>query len=285
MILLSLNGGGTLGYISVGLLAKIERELTFPLYQAFDMVTGVSTGSIIAGMLAMGVPTSEMKRFYLQDGPKLFSNKRTWMFWKPWYDRARLDETVRDTFCKTTFGSSLRLRLMTYATKTSGDIITSTHWKSWDPANQDILLSDAILASCSAPIYFSPYTFGGSSYADGGLSANNPSMCAICEAVTLGANLDSIYNLNINSGKTAGFDNAKKMKTVFDWLPKITQTCISAGVRSVEYEAHSLIGFRNHVIEPLLGLSIDTLEFDKMDKEVDRLWEMHKIELLTNLNV
>ena len=47
-----------------------------------------------------------------------------------------------------------------------------------------VLLSDAILASCSAPTYFDPVHVDNYLLADGGLWANNPSIIALVEAVS-----------------------------------------------------------------------------------------------------
>ena len=48
----------------------------------------------------------------------------------------------------------------------------------------NVPLSDAILASCAAPIYFDPVPVGDILLADGGLWANNPSIMALTEALS-----------------------------------------------------------------------------------------------------
>ena len=52
--ILSLDGGGSLGVYTLGVLVEIERMLHMPLYKKFDLVYGTSTGAIIASMIALG---------------------------------------------------------------------------------------------------------------------------------------------------------------------------------------------------------------------------------------
>ena len=51
---LSLDGGGSLGVYTLGVLIEIERMLKKPLHKVFGLVYGTSTGSIIASMIALG---------------------------------------------------------------------------------------------------------------------------------------------------------------------------------------------------------------------------------------
>src|SRR3954463_9464177 len=70
--LLTLDGGGVRGAITVAFLEEIEDLLSKRLGKQihlgdwFDLVGGTSTGSIIAGALAMGYTIQDVKRFYLE---------------------------------------------------------------------------------------------------------------------------------------------------------------------------------------------------------------------------
>jgi predicted acylesterase/phospholipase RssA len=64
---LALDGGGVRGAISVAFLERIEELLAqsegrdVRLGDAFDLVGGTSTGAIIAGALALGYSTAQVK--------------------------------------------------------------------------------------------------------------------------------------------------------------------------------------------------------------------------------
>src|SRR3954453_7797938 len=91
--LLALDGGGVRGAITVAFLEEIEGILStrfvrqIHLGDWFDLVGGSSTGSVIAGALAMGYTIADVKRFYLELAPRVF--QRSW--WRVMGLRAKFD--------------------------------------------------------------------------------------------------------------------------------------------------------------------------------------------------
>ena len=53
-IILSLDGGGVRGILTLQLLKKLEEVAGAPCYEFCDLVAGTSTGAIIAGLIAFG---------------------------------------------------------------------------------------------------------------------------------------------------------------------------------------------------------------------------------------
>src|ERR1700730_3306486 len=80
--LLSLDGGGVRGAVTVAFLERIETLLTEQCNQEvrlgdfFDLIGGTSTGAIIAGALALGYRTSQVRDFYLRLAPFAFKRRR-----------------------------------------------------------------------------------------------------------------------------------------------------------------------------------------------------------------
>src|ERR1041384_6804020 len=76
--LLSLDGGGGRGVISVAFLERIEALLSeqtgenVRLGERFDLIGGTSTGAIIATALALGKSTDELKSIYQELAPRAF---------------------------------------------------------------------------------------------------------------------------------------------------------------------------------------------------------------------
>jgi uncharacterized protein len=76
--ILALDGGGVRGAITVAFLEQIEKVLAErlgePIHLAnwFDLIGGTSTGAVIAGALALGYTTQDIKNFYLELAPKVF---------------------------------------------------------------------------------------------------------------------------------------------------------------------------------------------------------------------
>lgn len=76
--ILSIDGGGILGLYSVDVLDRIQKECYNgrPLSQEFNLITGTSTGGIIALGLAIGKSAEQIKEFYLRYGESIFPKNR-----------------------------------------------------------------------------------------------------------------------------------------------------------------------------------------------------------------
>ncbi|MBU0769679.1 MAG: patatin-like phospholipase family protein, partial [Proteobacteria bacterium] len=90
--------------------------------------------------------------------------------------------------------------------------------------DKEVLLRDAVLASCSAPTYFNPIKLREYLLADGGLWANNPSLAAVIDAQRrLNINLSDIRILSMGTGlaKTCyGVESDKKWGLLNGWRGK-----------------------------------------------------------------
>ena len=166
-IILQVDGGGIRGITPAILLAEIEqriREKTgnqdFLLRDCLDLCTGTSTGAIIAGLIAAGIPAEDIKRFYTEDGVRLFRESKrlfgTRLLRGAKYNRKPLEDKLREILPK----PDILLRdlpekttLMTTAYNLSSH---RTHFiKSNKPDHADIKLRDAIRWSgLSAAYYF-----------------------------------------------------------------------------------------------------------------------------------
>src|SRR5260370_22720911 len=82
--MLSLDGGGVRGAISIGFLERLETLIDeiegrpTLLCDWFDLIGGTSTGAIIAGALALGYRTADVRKFYHTLGPRVFRRS----FWR-----------------------------------------------------------------------------------------------------------------------------------------------------------------------------------------------------------
>src|SRR5476651_818174 len=80
--ILSLDGGGVRGAISVAFLEEMERLLRTSKGPAavlgdwFDLIGGTSTGAIIAGGLALGYDTAQLEEFYRVRAQRVFRRFR-----------------------------------------------------------------------------------------------------------------------------------------------------------------------------------------------------------------
>ena len=280
MKVLSLNGGGCCGYMSAVVLALIEKETGKSCSELFDLVAGVSTGSIIATSIGKGISAEELAKYYKELASTIFK-KKSWIPWNSWYSADKLQDVVA-SILDYNFNES-KTKVMIYAAQISGpDVLQPKFWKSWKEL-ENIKTSEIVVASCSAPIYFAPKKIGDKVYIDGGFVANNPSMCAIAEALELNAELKNIKSFNINCGEQKGFNKAEKLNSILKWIPNASSLptlAIRTGERSVTYQASEILDDRHLEIGPNIDLPLDILDFALMDQEANKMWLENKDNIL-----
>jgi hypothetical protein len=79
--ILACDGGGIRGLITAVILERLEQKLDKPLKNYFDLFAGTSTGSIIACAIAKGIPSSEIRQFYIDKGINIFPNMNLGFWW------------------------------------------------------------------------------------------------------------------------------------------------------------------------------------------------------------
>jgi patatin-like phospholipase/acyl hydrolase len=214
--ILSLDGGGIRGALTLGYLKKIEDILKvkhpenkdFRMSDYFDLIGGTSTGAIIASLLSLGKTVDEITQLYMDLGNKIFGEKRNW--WNPletyqWlkanYDYKGIAEGLQSALGPdTTLGSDkIRTGLCIVAkradTNSIWPVINHPRGKYYDGAtskNKDFLLWKVVRASTAAPTYFAPQLMDvkndqQAAFIDGGLSmANNPALTLLMVATLKG---------------------------------------------------------------------------------------------------
>lgn len=84
---LTLDGGGARGYLTLKILERVETYLNtltgapLPLGARFDLICGTSTGGISALALALGRPVSEISALYETHLPHIFGSAMRRFAW------------------------------------------------------------------------------------------------------------------------------------------------------------------------------------------------------------
>ena len=216
--ILALDGGGTKGIYSAQILASIERELGRPVGECFDLIAGTSTGSIIAGAAAVGIPMTRVVELFMQESSRIFRKRWPGSFHvRSKYSRRSLEQVVRSCVSDLTLGKiSTPLMIMGSNISTgSVHVFKSRYLEELGipyVRDADVFLSDAILASCAAPTYFDPVSVDDSLLADGGLWANNPSIIALTEAVSkFRRSVEQVHILSIGTGHSVNLYSKKRL--------------------------------------------------------------------------
>ena len=216
--ILALDGGGTRGIYSAQVLSCIEQETGAPVREHFDLIAGTSTGSIIAGAAAVGVPMSGVVKLFEKESPRIF--RRRWLgsfHMRSKYSRRSLEQVIRSCVSDLTLGEISTPLMITGSDISTGGVhvFKSRYLKDLGEPyvrDGDVVLSDAILASCAAPAYFDPVPVGGFLLADGGLWANNPSIIALTEAVSKFRRLvEQVRILSIGTGHSVNLYSQNRL--------------------------------------------------------------------------
>lgn len=182
--ILSIDGGGLRGVYPAAILCKVQEELGINFYKEFDLISGTSTGAIIAAGLAIGMEPCDILDLYKSEGDYIFDRKFLGGLVTPKYDSKNLRSVLDNQFGDRTFKDA-KTRLMVTATNVSDGMpwVFKSMYHRRLSRDENVRLSDAVLASCSAPLYFNPYKYNEVLLADGGLWANNPALAALVEAL------------------------------------------------------------------------------------------------------
>lgn len=210
--LLSLDGGGIRGVITLQVLAELEEQLKanagggddFRLGDYFDYIGGTSTGAIIASCLAHGFPVKKIAELYDSLGKEMFKkpwNPVKWLWYK--YQSEPLVGQLKDIFGKDEDGDDFKLgsgQLRCLLLLVLRNVSTDSPWPiSSNPfarynigegadygakkSNLFVPLCQLVRASTAAPTFFSPQEIEVSSknsvkkfkFEDGGVTPyNNP---------------------------------------------------------------------------------------------------------------
>ncbi len=187
--ILALDGGGSLGVYTLGVLLEVEKMLGRPLSDVFDLVYGTSTGSIIAALVALGRDAESIRELYFDMAPDIMSKKM------PSSKSVALEKHAAEIFGNDTFDAfKLDIGIVTTHLEYNRPMVfkrmaSQAHGSlgSFEPGF-GATIADAVVASCSAYPVFKSKKFGTKEYGDrvlvdGGFAANNPSLLALADAL------------------------------------------------------------------------------------------------------
>ena len=214
---LCLDGGGMRGVYQAAYLSTFASRLASArgapevrdLGKGFDLISGTSTGGIVACALAAGIPLEKVDALYRHHGPAIFPHQ--WARAVPGLgllvrgsgvgNRAgneALREVLSRTFGTQSVGQVYRERGIALAipavdlNRHSAVVFKSPHLQRLNGRDNERTLVDVCLATTAAPILRSmarlqePGVNATTAvYVDGGLWANNPGIVGMIEAVEM----------------------------------------------------------------------------------------------------
>ena len=217
--ILSFDGGGLRGTLSIHLLKKLQN-LSPNIIKTTNMISGTSTGSLIALGLAYGLSAEEISNLYSKENIEYIFDKSYSQIARPKYDNDHLKEVLLRIFPE-----NLKLKdlgkLVIIPAFYLGD--ENNSWKAMfynnipNSPTEDFRVVDVAMASSAAPVFFPTYECN----IDGGIIATDPSLASIVYSIdkTLGKSMENIRLLSFGTGY---YYNSIKQDTsnwgAIDWV-------------------------------------------------------------------
>ncbi|MGM0674019.1 MAG: patatin-like phospholipase family protein, partial [Spirochaetota bacterium] len=212
--ILSIDGGGIRGLVPAMVVEALEghmqdRKRPYPLYRTFDVISGSSTGALIAlGLTAPAEPGKSSQRapalltgadvvkLYRQKGPIIFPaaertlRSRFSHAFRPKYDSEPFEGVLQEVYGERTMKELLcEVVVPTYDTVHRRPRLFKRRPARGSKEVQNFYVRDVARAAAAAPTYFAPAKVVpipdngyGYSLVDGGVFANNPALMAYIEA-------------------------------------------------------------------------------------------------------
>lgn len=265
-LILSLDGGGIRGAATTQFLTLVEEQLKAKydksIRDCVDFYAGTSTGSIIALALA----TTDMKMadintlYDVKNGEKIFTENKG-LFEidgvnAPKYEAADKTAVLKKNLKNATIGDvppNKHVLAVTYGIERRKPVVV----KSTKAKYLDVLSYQVADASSAAPTYFPtkelelPPDQDEFWLVDGGVIANNPTMCAIAEArhAWIDHSLSDLRVLSVGTGFMTRKINgpASRKWGGLQWMTKGKILDILSDERIVAYQCMTILDQGNYI--------------------------------------
>jgi uncharacterized protein len=293
---LSIDGGSMRGLYSASLLSLLSEYFAktpdFDLGKNFNLITGSSSGSIIACGLASGLPIDTIKNIFIWNGAKIFTNPMPepgnfkfykWALKHSFRNTSKKDELKKALFH--TFGESTLHEV--YNSRKIALAVPALDALNFKPKvfrtphlnkEPDYKLADVILSATAAPVLFPLHkiTNGTDEYLiDGAFWMNNPLLLGLSEALSLSKKEDEIEIISIGSGNnTTGKEDELNSSGwgMLKWAKgmRLVELLLSSQAYGHTYIAQNLAEqFRK------LGKKVDIVRLDETLKTPGEFQLMH----------
>lgn len=268
--ILALDGGGIRGLITALMLERLELACPGFLEQ-IDLFAGTSTGGLLALGLAAGKSPHEARKLYESYGEKVFADtvlddvRDLGKLIGADYALQPLRQALTVEFPDQKLGDLPKKVLVTAfdldnQAQAPGE---NRHWKpkffhNFPGSDSDAgqWVADVGLYTSAAPTYF-PIVDG---YIDGGVVANNPSMCALAQALhpeTGGQRLEDVILLSMGTGFNPRYLESQDGDWgLVQWAPQILNLMFEGSAGLADYQCRQLLGDRYLRVNPVLPYPI-----------------------------
>lgn len=289
---LSIDGGGIRGLISTILLQRLVKTPGLEnLLDEVNLVAGTSTGGLLALAIGHGLDLSKIFDLYKENGPDVFEDTvlddilDLGRVRGAEYDIEPLEKELKRLLDETTLGDLSKNVLITAFDLDNIEQLekegkVGQELRQWKPKifhNFEGKGSDraelAYKVGCytsAAPTYFPSFE----GYVDGGVFANNPSMCALAQTQDIRyeptPHLEDVVLFSLGTGKNLYHIPGQTHDWGYlQWAPRLVTLMLDGIAGIADYQCRQLLRSRYHRLAPIIpeGISVpmDAVSPEKMD--------------------
>jgi len=292
--ILSLDGGGIRGIITATILQRLNAEQRLAGWlDSTDLIAGTSTGGLLALGLAHGLAPEQIRQFYETKGHKVFDD--SWLdnlvdlgqVMGAQYNNKNLERELERLFGQTTL-AQLKTKVLITAFDLDNESTDPTR-RTWKPklfhnfAGRDSdgaeLAYKVGLYTSAAPTYF-PSIDG---YIDGGVYANNPSMCALTQSqdrrIPGRPALSDVALLSLGTGTSLVYIPDQRLDWGYaQWVQPLISLMLDGVAGIADYQCHKLLAERYHRLAPVFPPGV-SLPLDAVKRIPDMIQFAESVDL------
>ena len=286
-LILSLDGGGVRGALQARVLQRLEAML--PFLHNVELISGSSIGGLSALMFAAGRTPDDLVELFTDRTDEIFRSRDWWdtiagpadELFRADYDNTGLKALIKEqlgTLRLADLNKKVTITSFVLDNQAKEKIKTSqtNRRRYWKPkifhnfespgGDGSELVVDVGLRTTAAPTLFPSYQ----GYVDGGIVANNPSLCALGRAVKSGVPQDQIVMLSLGTGFNPAYIEGDRLDWGYkQWFPHLIPMLMDGMVGLPDYICGQLLPKRYVRVHPILTEDIPLDAVDRIDDLVE----------------
>ncbi len=250
--IISIGGGGVKGIVPARILQEIEEKLdNKSIAENFDIITGTSTGGVIA--LLLNIPNEQQEpKYNAKEIVSLYKNLSSKIFKNSWrtlwtinglihakYSSKHLYKLFKEYFKDKRISQSITKVLIPSYDISNDKPEIFTKNQAQEDNHKDSLMRDVAMATSAAPSYFEPFKMDNKLFVDGGLIMNNPVLAAYIHSLILNGNKKTGYFILSLDTEGIGYKYPKS-SGIISWVRQIINIAID-GVAMLNNKQAKLI--------------------------------------------
>lgn len=280
--ILSIDGGGIKGIFPASFLSALESQYLNgdPIGRYFDLITGTSTGGIIALGLGSDLPAAHIADLYIERGNRIFPSdgpirslfRRGKQKVGAAYAPGPFEDELEKIFGDRTFGAATtRLCIPAFEGRYGEPLIYKTPHHPDYRNDQHELMRTIARSTAAAPTYLRAIERNGFTLVDGGLVANNPIMVGLIDALAcndLERGQARILSIGC-SGESFQMSRAHRSGGQWQWRNAVAAS-MDASSQNALGQAYLLAGRERvtRIIPPTFAQPIDLADYRRARDEL-----------------